>query len=164
MRRKVLLVLVSVLLFAELSLAQGIIEKFRDKRDIIKFFIRNLKHDATAIDSCITGYVLLKFDIGSSGKVSDICTIYSEHDLLKNEVLRVLKKSDGRWSRRSTGMDSGSVLLPVYFKIEDDNTCCASPGKAKNGPVPEMFPDELRMSNCYLVPRLLAVAYCSKHK
>ena len=158
--RKAFLFLIQVLFFIEVSIAQQSVQIFQDSKDISRYFLKNLKYNEDAIDSCISGYVLFSFNVSKKGNISKINTLYSDHDYLKQEVLRVLYKSDGAWARISLGMDSGTVLLPVIFGFDDADICCRIKKDIKQKPVPEVFLDELSFRNCYVVPRVKCIALC----
>ena len=84
------------------------------------FFLKTLSYPQESIDSFQKGFVLVKFDIDSkTGKTTDITTLFSQFERLSNEVVRVVRLSDGIWKEIVTGnQKTYTVILPFYFDID----------------------------------------------
>ncbi len=86
--------------------------------DFSRWLMTRIKYPAVALENGITGQVSVRFVVETDGSVGNIEIIKSPHEILSDEVIRVLKTSP-RWN---AGMHEGkpvrtSFILPINFGL-----------------------------------------------
>ena len=89
-----------------------------DIRSFNRYISKNLKYPQKAIDKNISGRVYVQFTVNETGRLIDITIIKSAHNLLNEEVIRLLKECP-RWE---PGKQGGrpvkvSMVMPVNFTL-----------------------------------------------
>jgi hypothetical protein len=75
-----------------------------------------LRYPQDAMDNCQTGYLLMKFEVDSTGRVSNVEKLFGEYSSIADEAKRVIQKSDGKWNKLFS--KNTVVLVPFYFMYE----------------------------------------------
>jgi TonB family protein len=83
------------------------------------FVMHNLKYPAKARQQKIQGKVLVKFTVGTEGKVSEIDILKSDHPLLAKEAQRLFKGM-GKWMPAYAAEKPVAVsyVYPLTFRLE----------------------------------------------
>ena len=103
--------------FPAITRAQA--KPFATFTEATRFFNKNLRAPQEALDNCKTGYVLMKFDLDSAGRVTNVEKLFGEYFSLVEEVGRVIRRSDQMWNRLFN--KNTVVLVPVYFIYQRDD-------------------------------------------
>lgn len=86
---------------------------------MLAWISNNLKYPDEAVRNKITGVVIVRFTVGSTGKISDISVVRSANPLLDAEAVRVV----GNMPDWKPGHQSGKAVdvyytIPVEFKLK----------------------------------------------
>lgn len=85
--------------YVGISLGQSdtIAPKLNHQKDYIDFVYSNLIYPEIAVKNGIDGRVEFNFQITSAGCIDSIKIIRSPHEVLSNEVIRVLEETKCEW-------------------------------------------------------------------
>jgi TonB family protein len=88
----------------------------------LQFLAKNIKYPDDARENCITGVVIVKFSVDTTGNVDSLYVDHSIHPLLDKEALRVVTMMSGQWN---PGKINGKpvrfdVRLPIKFSVQNN--------------------------------------------
>ena len=94
-----------------------------DINEFTKWVYGNLVYPKEAREAGISGMVTVKFIINTDGTISDISVIRGAHELLNNEVVRIISKSPANWT---PGYVDGKPVritynMPILFQLRHDS-------------------------------------------
>ena len=94
-----------------------------DINEFTKWVYGNLVYPKEAKEAGISGLVTVKFIINTDGTISDISVIRGVHELLNNEVVRIISKSPANWT---PGYVDGKPVrityaMPILFQLRNDS-------------------------------------------
>lgn len=94
-----------------------------DINEFTKWVYGNLDYPKEAKEAGISGLVTVKFIINTDGTISDISVIRGVHELLNNEVVRIISKSPANWT---PGYVDGKPVritytMPILFQLRNDS-------------------------------------------
>ena len=94
-----------------------------DINEFTKWVYGNLDYPKEATEAGISGLVTVKFIINTDGTISDISVIRGVHELLNNEVVRIISKSPANWT---PGYVDGKPVrityaMPILFQLRNDS-------------------------------------------
>ena len=164
------LIKIAVLLILGFPVIVNAQSPFRSFAEVERHFNRNLRYPQGAMDSCQTGYFLMKFEVDTAGRVSNIEKMFGEYLSFAEEIRRVIQKSDGQWNSLFKSKNT-LVLLPVYFKRQrnDDPQCDVVKPVAvvewNTGDVYGLIsPKQLLISNGIMLHPITVIGYGTQRK
>ena len=99
-----------------------VVPEFHDdnSNDLGEFLGRSMKYPYYAKMNGIEGMVVTQFTVAKNGEIVDVEVLYSDHDALSEEAVRVINLFEGKFTPAKFEGDNVNLImrLPIFFRLD----------------------------------------------